>query len=100
MLTVPCLYIFETLKLIRNNLHIYDKHSDVHYHDTRYKANLRQTSHRTKIFEKSPEYTGIAFYNRLPQSLKGIKENSIFFREVKSMLINKAFYSITEYLQA
>ena len=99
LLTVPCLYIYEVLKLIKSNLDGYTTHSDIHRHDTRMKNDLRQMSHRTKIFERSPHYFGIALYNKLPQTLKNIKDINIFCREVRKMLTNKTYYTVDEYLQ-
>lgn len=98
LLTVPSLYIYEVLMMVKKNLHEYPVRADIHCYDTRSRNKLCIPSHRTKIFEKCPTYVGKKLYNRLPVTIKNIHDNSLFSTAIKKMLIRRTYYSIEEYL--
>lgn len=96
LLTVPCIYILETLKMVHKNPVIFGKYKFSHDHNTR-KGNVFQyPTHQLKKYESSPLYMGLKMYNHLPKYYRDLTP-SIFVRNVKEKLFRKAYYSLGEY---
>ena len=97
IMTLPCIYIFECLTYLKSNIQEYRKHSDDHLYDTRRNADLVLRYRRTERARDGINHYSIKFYNVLPNHIKTLPDR-VFKCKIKEYLINKAFYSHTEYL--
>ena len=96
ILTVTCLYIFQILLFVRNNLDVINQDQIDHAYDTRNKMNfLRPPKHTTALYEKSVSYAGLKLYNMLPCNVKslGIRE---FKNRLRYFLVDHPMYDISE----
>lgn len=101
ILTLPSLYIFKLLVFQRENKHMFPLNSDITSSmTTRNKNKLTIPKHTTAIFERGCYYKAILLYNKLPKDIRDIDNNNQYFREIKSYLINKCYYSVNEYLSS
>lgn len=97
ILTVFSLYILETIRLIKLNPPL--KRSECHQYNIRNKQNLNIEQHRLQKSSKTPQITGSKFFNHLPDHLKTINNNRLFFKKLKQYLINKPYYSLGEFFE-
>jgi hypothetical protein len=86
------LYIYETVFFVKDkgNCITNDK---IHALDTRSSLDYHQYVHRLVIVGP---IAGCKFYNKLPAYIKQIKDNPLFKRKLKQLLINGCYYSIKE----
>lgn len=96
LLTVPCLYIYEAIVYVKSS--DINQNLDIHGYNTRNRADYHLVSHNSRLFEQKPSYIGRKFYNNLPQLLKSSENINIFKKQLKKYLVNKAFYSVQEFL--
>jgi hypothetical protein len=99
LMTVPSLYMYHTIKFIKENSWLIDKKEGrVQMHDTRNKVNFNKEVHRLKMYSKGPVYAGGKLYNRLPKRIKKIACETRFNTALKLYFIEKCFYSVDEYM--
>lgn len=98
LLTAPSIYILKCVMFARSHLNLYQTSSSLHNHNTRHGNLLRIPSHRTSHFKKSPLYNAIVLYNKLPQTFKQNLSDKVFRVKIKSLLLEKCYYSHQEYL--
>ena len=98
LLTMPCMYIMETLMLVKSNYEKFVQNNHYHVYNTRRGENYSLPIHSLAIYEKNPAYIGIKLYNKLPDDIKNIRNIHSFKGNVKKLLINKCYYSVQEYL--
>lgn len=99
ILTLPCIYIFETCKFVRKNQEFYTKREDIQTRYTlRHRSRLNVPSSRLKMHSTSPYVMSTKIYNKLPKLIKEEEKINIFLKKLKLFLINKCYYSINEYL--
>lgn len=97
ILTVPSLYILMCLMFIKNNLNFILETQHSHTYETRNKSALQYPVHRLSLFEKTPHYMGQKLYNKIPRDWT--KYSSFKFkRTIQNFLIDKAYYSMKEFL--
>ena len=99
VLTFPSLYILECVLYVRQNLHRFTSHEEVHDHHTRFKDQLKPDFYRLSRCQRSTNCMSIKFYNKLPQSVCRLPLTK-FRSVVKNYLIEKAFYSYGEFLDS
>jgi hypothetical protein len=100
ILTVPCLYIYETLKGTWDHLNEFNRNLNVHKYDTRLKEDLHIVQHRTSAFGKAHINMGIKLYNKLPTDIKLCVSKKLFLKKTCDFLVNSAFYTVEEYLES
>jgi uncharacterized protein YggL (DUF469 family) len=98
MFTLPCLYIYESILCVRANIHDYLTSIDYHRYNTRNRAAILYPVHRTSLFETSPYYSGIRFYNKASVCIDMNVPDSEFRKNLKKFLIDKAYYAVSEFL--
>jgi hypothetical protein len=55
--------------------------------------------HRLGIHKSRLTIAGCKFYNKLPAYIKQIKDNPLFKRKLKQLLINGCYYSIEDFIK-
>lgn len=99
ILTLPCIYILETCKFVRQHEEFYTKREDT---QTRYllrhRSRLNLPSSRLKMHSQSPYVMSIKLYNKLPALIKKEEKNNTFLKKLRIFLLKKSYYSINEYL--
>lgn len=97
ILTLPCLYVLESVCLIHKNHATFNANSKTYI--TRQLLNLPLPIPHSTLVLKSIIYNGVKAYNKLPNSLKKVTSHSMFRKKVKDLLADKAFYSLEEYFR-
>lgn len=97
VLTLPSIFILETMCHMRSHIDLYSRHASIHNHDTRNKQNLVLNYWRLKRCQDGPGHLGIHFFNKIPDNIKELPMAE-FKTKIKSFLIGNAFYSVSEFL--
>lgn len=97
LLTLPCIYIFESIKYVANNLNNYSKREFLHGRNLRNNFELNIDFHRVDASKNMVNYYGPLFYNKLPTNIKKLPSQKLI-KEVRSLLLSGSFYSYAEYL--
>lgn len=79
---------------VRKNKNLFNK-----LHSKRYKFNICLPINKTALLNKSILCMAPRIYNHLPNSFLEINDLNIFKNNVKTLLLKKAYYCVTEYLQ-
>lgn len=98
ILTLPCLFIYETLKFVKENLDKFNFQNTFHDYPTRHGSDLQYDVHRLQLYKSNPYYIGSVLYNKLKDNVKNIQSTKKFLSTVKSFLVSNAFYSVEEFL--
>ena len=96
ILTLPCLYILETVKYVTSNFDDY-RNSGEHGYDTRNATQIRHKWLRLTRSRNGINYYGVKLYNAIDERQKELSSKTLLNR-LKTYLIGKAFYSIDEFL--
>jgi hypothetical protein len=70
IMTLPCLYIYETLSYTKMFLSTFKTNSMFHSYDTRNKSDLFTSRHNTKLFKQHPAYNAMLTYNKLSSEIQ------------------------------
>lgn len=97
ILTLPSLFIFEILLFYKLNPNLFQECQPKSLYNTRSQY-LNYPAHRLTLYEQGPYYTAIKLYNKLPLDIKNQNSVQLFKSSLKSHLINRAYYSVVEYL--
>lgn len=97
ILTIPCMYILESVCYVRKNIKDLKKCGDINKYTTRSASNLYVPAHRITQVEKGPFISSIKMYNHLPENIKNGGSFNHFKHLVKQFLIEHCFYSVREY---
>ena len=68
MLTVFTIYILETAMFVKNNQNLFQTNG-YYFYETRNKNKFEKIMHRTFKFEKSPYYSCVDVFERIPNSI-------------------------------
>lgn len=98
LLTLPSIYILELCKFVRKYNHFFNRREQMNQKNLRHKNRLHLPYSRLKLHSSSPYIMAIKVYNKLPKSLTNEPKDSIFFKKLKLMLINKSYYTLLDYL--
>lgn len=98
ILTLPSLFIYKTLLFLQKNFEIFISKNHSHNYQTRNRNTLQYPIHRTSLFEKSPYYTAVRFYNCLPLHIKSELPNPSFKKVLYDYLNDKTFYRVADFV--
>lgn len=99
ILTVPCLYILESVCYIHRNIHHFTINNEIHQYSTRNRENIHVDSLRTSKKHSTVLHKGILMYNLITSRLYSNKLNhSTFKNKVKQFLLYNSFYSTDEFI--
>lgn len=99
ILTLPSIYIYECLLFVKMNLNKYSLVSDTHPHNTRNNGHLKINYVRLNHSRGAKNYYGPLFFNKLPNTIINLSLKQ-FKNNIKKILIDRAFYSFDEFLNA
>lgn len=94
-----CLYIYLNYRYVKSNENTFLRNQDYHNYNTRNNTEITIPTHNSALFERNPNYIGIKCYNRLPSTIKNIKNLRKFKYELQSFLLKRNFYSMSEYFE-
>lgn len=97
LLTLPCLYIFEMCKFVKAYPDLFAKFEDVYKFSGRHKNKLAHPRARTALYSRNCYAMATVVFNKLPAALRELNGN-LFNRKLFSLLVDKCFYSIKDYL--
>jgi hypothetical protein len=96
IMTLPSLYIYETVKYVKKNLMLFTTKSQIHDHFTRSRDHLYSSKNSLAVSQNDIYFIGPKFYNKLPESLRLLPYEK-FKVHVKHFLVNNVYYSIEEF---
>ena len=98
ILTLPSLYILESILYVRKNLGLFKIRSDFLNINTRSKTEIVLPKFRLTKTSKSFLVNSIRFYNKLPKPVTELSDGK-FKTLIKRVLIKKAYYKIKDYVE-
>lgn len=99
ILPLPSLYIYETLKFVKQHIEEFDVRSNIHSHNTRIKDDLQSLKNTLTISQSDVYYRGPIFYNKLPLATRLLNFKN-FKVTVKKILVKASFYDINEFMMS
>lgn len=98
ILTLPAIYILQSCIFVRKNRHLFKSNIELNENYNRRNRNrLILPVTNLKVIGKSP-YSRLAnIFNKLPERLKSLPNDSIFSKQLKSLLIKKGYYTVEEF---
>lgn len=97
ILTLPSLYIYQTIMYVLNNDQLCTINLEIHDHLTRSRKEFYLKKNNLKKSDKCPMYAGAILFNNLPDNIKN-KTGDNFKCELKQYLLEKCFYKVDDYL--
>lgn len=96
ILTLPCMYIYNCLLYMFDNLENYSFAYEQHNYLVR-ANNIRLNNLRLNRSRNCINYYCVKFFNVLPRQVRSLPKN-LFCKKMKKFLIYKAFYKVEEFL--
>lgn len=101
LLTFPCLYILEIALFVKCNRNLFLSLSESRYRDVTLRSQYRNLLHtgryRTDLLRKNVFGMAPAIFNHIPDSIKEEPVTS-FKKKLTVLLLNKCYYSVSEFL--
>lgn len=97
IMTFPAAYTYECLVYVKENESKFNTHHQLHNYPTRHGNDIRAPFVRLKKGQSDPEFTGVKYFNKLPNNIRGLPLAS-FKKALKNCLIQNIFYSESEFL--
>ena len=98
ILTFPSIYILEAVFFVHKNLHLFQTAPSTHRYSLRRNDNIKIPPHRTSFYEQHLGYNGVRLYNSLPEYFKSFRKLDVFRRKVKSYLLEKCYYKVSDFI--
>ena len=96
--TLPCLFIYRCLEYVKTNLKQFHILGTEHVYLTR-NHHIKHNNLRLSKSKNGVSYYGIKFFNVVPIHVRSLSEQQ-FLKIVKSYLIQKAFYTLEEFMNS
>lgn len=98
VLPLPCLYIMEVARFVKDHWSLFKKQSDMCMRTLRYPNRLvTDVVPRSTRYKRNCIYMCITVYNKIPESIKMLSGNQ-FRKVLYNWLTNKNYYSINDFL--
>ena len=97
ILTLPSVYILTLLVYTFQNRNKFILNKNIHEHNTR-NTRIYLAKPNLELYRRSPNYLGPKLFNALPDDVKSINNVKKFCRTVKTLLLEKACYSVDDFL--
>jgi hypothetical protein len=94
ILTVPCIYILDSIMFRREHPELYTLNKDLHSYNTRNNQKSAVAAHSSNIVKKSPHYNSSKMFDNLPLSMRKLKSDELFKNLLKKILIFKIYYRV------
>lgn len=99
VLTLPCIYILQMTLFVNKYRHFFKSKSEFFTnYNRRNKDKLILPMTTLKQFSKGPYSRLVNIYNKIPSSIKDIKNELVFRSKLKEYLISRCYYSVDEFL--
>jgi len=99
IMTFPSQYIFPLMRFLSQNLQLYTFNSTIHNYSTRCRVQLHKPSTALTLYQRGLYYESVRIYNKLLYNIAElILQNKGFLTNLKKYLLEKAFYSVEEYM--
>jgi len=99
IMTLSSQYIFSRMRFLSRNLQLYTFNFTIHNHNTRYRIQLHRPHTALTLYQKGLYYGSVRIYNKLPYNIAElILQNKGFLTTLKKYLLDKAYYSVEEYM--
>lgn len=99
IMTVPCLFIFQCLIYVKNNISNFSQNSDVHNYNTRKCDHLRTDYCAYSKTLNSFNSISVKLHNKLPSKIKNL-DMKCYKQHLRKYLIQNCFYSVNEFLNS
>lgn len=100
ILTLPCIYILEACKFVRKYPEFYTKRGKVlKNYSIRFRNKLMLPPSKLKLHSSGALVMSIKIYNKLSEQMREEEKDTVFINNLKKLLIQKAYYSVKEYLE-
>lgn len=93
ILTLPCLYIYETAIFVRVNPGLFATFNSV-----RLRGKVKSLPSKSALLSKGILGMSPKLYNKIPKSIRDIGNIKVFKARLKDMLIEKAYYAVKEFI--
>ncbi|KAI5635039.1 reverse transcriptase (RNA-dependent DNA polymerase) domain-containing protein [Phthorimaea operculella] len=93
IMTLHSLYLFETIKYIRQNLQNFSRRTGGG-RNLRSVGKLCTVRRRTELATKNPRVIGPTYYEKLPTDIKNEQNDETFYRRLKNFLLENEYYSV------
>lgn len=98
ILTTTSQYIYSLMDFLCKNLSMYKLNNQYHNHNTRRNCDIHCELKNLSMVQKGVHYTSTKVYNALPPQIKSVvNDPAKFNHQVKQFLIEKSYYSLSEY---
>lgn len=97
ILTLTCLYILEISVYVFSNKGNFQLNKDIHDVNTRQKDLMHVPLAKYKIAHNSPSHIGTRIFNHLPDYIKSSKNVNLFKNKLRLFLLERCFYTLTEF---
>lgn len=97
ILTIPSLYILETAMLVKSNVNLFHRLSDVVVRNRRDNNKVYIPNSKTAFMRKSVFRMAPCIYNKLPESVRNLS-CSLFQKKLRTFLGKTAYYTIPEFM--
>jgi len=99
LMTLSSKYIFSLMRFLSRNLQLCTFNFTIHNYNTRYRIQLHKLSNALTLYHKGLYYESVRIYNKLQYNIAElILQNKGFLTNLKKYLLEKANYSVEEYM--
>lgn len=96
ILTLTCLYIYESVMFVVGNKGLFEGCTRKHKYSTRNKCDIKTAVAKYTSIQKSVHFAISKIFNKLPQSIRNLPKEKLK-TDLKTILLKKSYYTLNEY---